>query len=90
MKEIFSNPEVTAAITTAVVAILSAITALFLGIKQRQSLKKAEAYKETALAELEAEKIRLQQIVVDGSYIICPHCGNSVKLKDVEIKVKGD
>lgn len=84
----FSTPEFIAALTSAILALLGAFTATFATIKQRQSVKKAEAYKDQAIAELETEKVKLQQMIIDGSYVICPKCGESITLKDVEIKIK--
>lgn len=38
---------------------------------------------------LEEEKTRLTRAIIEGSYIICPNCGEEIFLKDVEIKTKG-
>lgn len=39
--------------------------------------------------KLEEEKTRLTRAIIEGSYIICPNCGEEIFLKDVEIKTKG-
>ena len=37
---------------------------------------------------LAMEKARLKTAIVEGSYIVCPKCGEIIYLKDVEVKIK--
>lgn len=90
MKEIFSSPEFITLVSSCLVALISALTATFMTVKARQSVKKANAYKEEAIAKLELEKVELQRTIINGSFVICPKCGEHVVLKDAEVKLKGD
>jgi len=38
-------------------------------------------------AELEIEKIELQKAIYNGTYILCPNCGEKIYLKDMKFKV---
>lgn len=88
MKEIFSSPDFIAALTACLVGLLGALTAVFSTVKARQSVNKANAYKEEAVAKLEAEKIELQKTILEGSYLICPKCGEEIFLSQTEVHVK--
>lgn len=41
----------------------------------------------TAKHELALEKTQLEKTIYEGSYIICPHCGNKVYIRDVKFYV---
>lgn len=90
MSEIFKSPEFLTALIGCIVGALGAATAFFQAIKAKQSVNKAKAYAQEAQLKLEAEKVQLQKIIVEGSYVICPKCGASVPLYNAEIKVKGE
>lgn len=38
--------------------------------------------------ELKMEKLRLQSLIIKGSYMICPHCGNKVNASDIEFFIE--
>lgn len=90
MKEIFSSPEFLAALSAALVGALSAVLAIFQTVKAKQSVKKANAYKDEAVAKLELEKIELQRTIIEGSYVVCPKCGEHVTLSNTTVFLKGD
>lgn len=64
-QSIFSNPDVIASITAFVVALFSALTAFFVSLRQRQSVKKAQAYAEKARDELALENARLKNQILE-------------------------
>ncbi len=43
----------------------------------------------TKLVELETANIELKTAIVNGSYVICPKCGEKVYLKDITIYTDG-
>lgn len=86
--DLIFTPEVITAITGVIVALCGALVAIFTTIKQKQSVKKANAYAEEARATLEAEKLHLQQVIIKGSYVICPKCGDHVTLENAEVHLK--
>lgn len=65
MKEILSDPAVIAAITSCIIALFGAITAIFNMVKSRISLDKANAYHEKALTDLETENLRLKNQLIE-------------------------
>ena len=72
-------------IASFLVTALSVVGAL-VGIKvsYNSSTKTLTAEK----VKLDTENARLKRAIVEGAYIICPHCGEVIFLKDVEVKVK--
>ncbi|MCQ2795627.1 MAG: hypothetical protein MJ214_05485 [Bacilli bacterium] len=51
-------------------------------------LSKRIKYK-TAVTEKEIENVKLQEAIINSSYIICPGCGKQVFLKDTKIYTGG-
>lgn len=51
-------------------------------------LSKRIKYK-TAVAEKEIENVKLQEAIINSSYIICPNCKKQVYLKDTKIYTGG-
>lgn len=47
--------------------------------------KKAKYEFKEALALKEKENLALQKALIEGSYIICPHCSSKIFLKDVQV-----
>lgn len=43
----------------------------------------------TKVAELEAANVELKTVIVKGSFVICPKCGEKIYLKDVTIYTDG-
>lgn len=43
----------------------------------------------TKEAELEAANIELKTAIINGSYVMCPKCGEKIYLKDVTIYTDG-
>lgn len=38
--------------------------------------------------ELKMEKLRLQELIIKGSYFLCPKCGEKVYVEDVEFYIE--
>lgn len=51
-------------------------------------LSKRVKYK-TAVTEKEIENVKLQEAIINSSYIICPNCNKQVYLKDTKIYTGG-
>lgn len=49
----------------------------------------AKAKAKTKEAELELANIELQKAIIEGSYILCPSCGEKIFLKDAKIYTGG-
>lgn len=64
MKEFFT-PELIATISSCAVAFFSMLTALFMTIKQKYSVDKANAYASKAQDELAAENAKLRQQILE-------------------------
>lgn len=64
-QQIFSNPEVITAATSCIIAFFSMLTALFVTLKQRQSVKKAQAFAEKARDELALENAKLKNQILE-------------------------
>lgn len=67
-------------------AVLLSVVGALVGIKvsYNSSTKTLTAEK----VKLDQENVRLKRAIVEGAYIICPHCGEMILLKDVEVKIK--
>lgn len=65
LHQLFTNPEVIAAATSCLIAFFSMLTALFVTLKQRQSVKKAQAYAEKARDELALENVKLKNQILE-------------------------
>lgn len=82
----YITPELLSAIITAAIAIISAFGSLIVvAITTRKKKLELEAEK----IQLEQDNIKLQQAIVDNAFIICPSCGQKIKLKDADIKTEG-
>lgn len=68
-----------------VVVVLASSIATLCGFKVSYNKEKNQL--QIANAELAKAKAELEKAIIDGSYIICPHCGGKIVLKDVQIKV---
>lgn len=66
MREILNNPEVIAAATSCLVALFGLITAALMFARQRLSVKKANAYADGKLADLEKENAKLKTVVIQA------------------------
>lgn len=67
---------------TIVAALAGLVVGFFCYLKSRCKYKQA-------LTEKETENIKLQEVIVEGSYIICPHCHQKIMMKDITIKTGG-
>lgn len=83
MSEIIST--FTPFISPIVSSLAAMIIAFVYAFKCRAEKMKVQAEKEIAVAELEKENLALQKSIVENSYIVCPKCGERIKLSEAEI-----
>lgn len=74
-------------ISAVVVSSLSAIGTFTAFLLSFLKSKKAKYEKEQAAMELEKTKLEYETKIYDGSYVICPTCGEKLRLKNMEFKI---
>ena len=69
-------------------ALIATITAVLNAKKKKYEYQAALSQKDEALVKLELEKIKLEELMLDGSFIICPNCQTEIKAKDMVFYTK--
>lgn len=84
MSELIS--QLTPFISPIVSSLAAMIIAFVYAAKVHADKLKIQAEKEIAVSELEKENLALQKAIVENSFIICPSCGEKIKLSEATIQ----
>lgn len=67
-------------------AIIAALISLFTCLKSRSEVKQKKQELEIVKIEKEKSIAELEKSVIENSFIICPHCGTKIKVKDMDFR----
>lgn len=90
MKELLISylPEILSVLVGIAVAVGGVVVSVLQYKKSKvDNLKKLEEER-TARLEIEAKKIELEKMMLDGAFIICPNCETKIKAKDMVFYTK--
>lgn len=76
--------------TTLITAIVGCLASFFYARKTKYDAQATENELRTQNIVLQQEKIELQTAIYNGTYILCPNCGEKIYLKDMQFKVDSE
>lgn len=85
MKELIL--EISPFIAPVLTACLGVVLAWLAAAKSKAELTQKNIELEKTNKELHIQQVQLQQTIIDGTYTICPNCGERIYLKDIKFYV---